>query len=51
LENRGIALRLEEARASVRDILRTEDLEEIVSPIDRFTTLTAAIEASSTADK
>jgi MFS superfamily sulfate permease-like transporter len=44
LEKRGIALRLVEARSSVRDILRAEGVEELVGPIDRFTTLADAID-------
>lgn len=43
LEKRGITLRLAEARSSVRDMLRTEGVEEKIGRIDRFTTLSAAI--------
>ncbi len=44
LARRGIAFRLVEARASVRDMLRLEGVEEITGRLDRFTTLAEAIE-------
>ena len=44
LAKRGIALRLVEAHASVRDILRLEGVEEKVGRIDRFTSLAHAID-------
>jgi MFS superfamily sulfate permease-like transporter len=44
LAKRGIPLRLVEARSSVRDMLRTEGVEEKVGRIDRFTTLAHAID-------
>jgi sulfate permease, SulP family len=44
LAKRGIAFRLVEARSTVRDMLRTEGVEEKVGPIDRFTTLADAID-------
>ena len=44
LANRGIAFRLVEAHASVRDILRVEGVEEKVGRIDRFTSLAHAID-------
>jgi MFS superfamily sulfate permease-like transporter len=44
LAKRSIPLRLVEARSSVRDMLRTEGLEEKVGRIDRFTDLAEAIE-------
>lgn len=44
LARRGIAFRLVEAHASVRDILRVEGVEEKVGHIDRFTSLAHAIE-------
>jgi len=43
LAKRGIAFRLVEAHAAVRDILRREGLEEKVGRIDRFTSLAQAI--------
>jgi sulfate permease, SulP family len=46
LEKRGIPLRLAEARSSVRDLLRTEGVEEKVGRIDRFTTLADAVGTS-----
>lgn len=39
LARQGIALRLVEARASVRDMLRLEGVEDKVGPIDRFRSL------------
>jgi MFS superfamily sulfate permease-like transporter len=45
LAKRGIPLCLVEARASVRDMLRVEGVEEKVGRVDRFTTLADAIEA------
>jgi high affinity sulfate transporter 1 len=45
LAKRGITFRLVEARSSVRDMLRTEGVEEKVGRIDRFTMLADAIEA------
>jgi MFS superfamily sulfate permease-like transporter len=45
LEKQDIALRLVEARSSVRDMLRLEGVEEKVERIDRFTTLADAIES------
>lgn len=44
LARRGIGFRLVEARASVRDLLRVEGVEEKVGRIDRFTSLAEAIE-------
>jgi len=44
LAKRGIAFRFVEARSTVRDMLRTEGVEEKVGRIDRFTTLAHAIE-------
>lgn len=44
LEKRGIPLRLAEARSSVRDMLRTEGIEEKVGRINRFTTVADAID-------
>ena len=41
---RGAEFRVVEARSSVRDILRTEGLEEKIGHIGRFTTLADAIE-------
>ncbi len=45
LAKRGVAFRLVEARSSVRDMLRTEGVEEEIGRIDRFTTLADAIDA------
>ena len=45
LNKRGIALRLVEARSTVRDMLRLEGVEDKVGRIDRFTTLAEAIDA------
>lgn len=45
LEKRGIAFRLVEARSTVRDMLRSEGVEEKVGRIDRFTMLADAIDA------
>lgn len=44
LAKRGITFSLVEARASVRDMLRIEGVEDKVGRIDRFTTLADAIE-------
>jgi high affinity sulfate transporter 1 len=44
LARRGIAFRLVEARASVRDMLRLEGVEEKTGRLDRFTSLAEAIE-------
>jgi high affinity sulfate transporter 1 len=44
LAKRGIAFRLVEAHAAVRDILRVEGVEEKVGRIDRFTSLAHAID-------
>lgn len=44
LAKRGIALRLVETHASVRDMLRVEGLEEKVGRIDRFKSLAHGIE-------
>lgn len=44
LEKRGITLRLVEARASVRDMLRVEGVEDKVGRIDRFTMLADVID-------
>jgi MFS superfamily sulfate permease-like transporter len=44
LARRGIAFRIVEARASVRDMLRVEGVEESVGRIDRHTSLSDAIE-------
>ena len=44
LAKRGIILRLVEARASVRDLLRIEGAEERVGTINRFATLADVIE-------
>ena len=41
---RGIAFRVVEARASVRDVLRLEGLEQLLGPISRRTTLAQAVE-------
>ena len=41
---RGIAFRIVEARASVRDMLRVEGVEERVGRVDRHTSLADAIE-------
>jgi SulP family sulfate permease len=43
-EKRGVAFRLVEARSKVRDMLRTEGVEEKVGRIDRFTMLSDAID-------
>jgi MFS superfamily sulfate permease-like transporter len=45
LDKRGIAFRIVEARAKVRDMLRTEGVEEKVGQIDRVTMLADAIDA------
>ena len=44
MAKRGIILRVVEARASVRDLLRIEGAEERVGTIDRFATLADVIE-------
>jgi MFS superfamily sulfate permease-like transporter len=44
LAKRGIAFRVVEAHAAVRDILRVEGVEEKVGRIERFTSLARAIE-------
>lgn len=44
LARRGIAFRLVEARASVRDMLRVEGVEEKTGTLDRFTSLAETIE-------
>ena len=44
LDKRGIAFRIVEARSTVRDMLRTEGVEEKVGRIDRFTMLADAID-------
>lgn len=44
LARRDIALRLVEARASVRDMLRLEGVEGKVGPIDRFRSLAEVVE-------
>jgi high affinity sulfate transporter 1 len=44
LTERGIVLRLAEARAEVRDLLRAEDLETRVGRVDRFTSVADAVE-------
>jgi len=45
LKKRGAIFRVVEARSQVRDMLRTEGVEERVGRIDRFTTLAEAIES------
>jgi high affinity sulfate transporter 1 len=45
LDKRGIGFRLVEARSGVRDMLRTEGVEDRVGRIDRFTMLADAIDA------
>jgi high affinity sulfate transporter 1 len=45
LKETGSTLRLVEARAAVRDILRAEGLEEHVGPIDRRVTVADAVDA------
>jgi SulP family sulfate permease len=49
LAKRGIAFRLVEARAAVRDMLRVENVEEKTGKIDRFTTLADAMDDASSA--
>ena len=44
LDQRGVAFRVVEARSTVRDMLRTEGVEEKVGRIDRFTMLADAID-------
>jgi len=46
LAKRGGTLRLVEARAGVRDLLRAEGLEEKVGRIDRLTTVADVIDGS-----
>ena len=46
LVKRAIALRVVEARAGVRDLLRAEGLEEKVGRIDRFKSVTDVIDGS-----
>lgn len=43
LQTQGIGLRIVEAHATERDILRAEGLEHLVGPIDRQTSLTDAL--------
>lgn len=45
LERRGVAFRLVEARASVRDMLRAEGVEERTGRVDRHTTLAEVLDA------
>lgn len=45
LKRDGITLRLVDARASVRDRLRMEGVEEVVGRVDRFTTVADAVDA------
>jgi hypothetical protein len=42
---RGIALRIAEARATVRDILRSEELEKLVGPINRRDSVHSIVES------
>jgi MFS superfamily sulfate permease-like transporter len=44
IAKRGLVFRLVEARSTVRDILRTEGIEERIGRIDRFTMLADAID-------
>jgi MFS superfamily sulfate permease-like transporter len=44
LAERGVVLRLAEAHAEVRDLLRAEDLETRVGRVDRFTSVADAVE-------
>lgn len=44
LQKRGVAFQLVEGRSAVRDMLRVEGVEEKTGRIDRFTTLSQAIE-------
>jgi SulP family sulfate permease len=44
LKESGATLRLVEARAAVRDILRAQGLEERVGPIDRKVTVADAVD-------
>jgi MFS superfamily sulfate permease-like transporter len=46
LAKRGIALRVVEARAGVRDLLRAAGLEEKIGRIDRFKTVADVIDGS-----
>jgi sulfate permease, SulP family len=43
LSTRGAALRIADARASVRDLLRIEDLDDVVGPISRTATVDETI--------
>ena len=45
IAKRGVAFRIVEARSTVRDMLRSEGVEEKVGRIDRFTMLADAIDA------
>jgi MFS superfamily sulfate permease-like transporter len=45
LEQRSIALRLAEARATVRDLLREEGLETSVGSISRYTSVADVVDA------
>ena len=44
LAERGAALRLAELRAETRDLLRAENLEAKVGPINRFTAVADVVE-------
>ena len=44
LQQRGISLRLAEAHASVRELLRAEGLDEKVGPINRFVSVADLVE-------
>jgi SulP family sulfate permease len=44
IQKRGVAFQIVEGRSGVRDMLRTEGLEEKIGRIDRFTSLAQAIE-------
>jgi sulfate permease, SulP family len=44
LAERGAALRLAELRAETRDLLRAENLEAKVGPINRFTAVANVVE-------
>jgi SulP family sulfate permease len=44
LAERGAALRLAELRAGTRDLVRAENLEAKVGPIDRFTSVADVVE-------
>lgn len=45
LKLQGVGMQVIEARASVRDMLRGEGLEEVLGGIDRFTTVADAVDA------